>query len=67
LFRPAIRWQFDQAIISWGTFVENRLQEIDDKGRLRYSSDEIFLTKKERIKKSVPLRLLIGSGGGLVQ
>lgn len=56
IVRPMIRYQFDNAVVQFGIFIENRLNELDDKGRAKYKSDEIFLSKKDRIKKSPSLK-----------
>ena len=35
---PWLAWQFDQAILTWGTWVQNRLDERDKEGRPKYNA-----------------------------
>jgi hypothetical protein len=53
-------------VITFGVFLENRFNELDDKGKAKYNPDEVFLTKQERKKKSLPLKMALRQllGGG---
>jgi hypothetical protein len=61
-----LAWQFDNAVLLFGTWVQNRLDATDDKGRRKYKTLAAALGEKQKVSV-VNASHFAGVGGILVK